>query len=131
MKKYKPSIDIPKLARKYGTLKPSELSRAILQDKGIRKSQPSIYAWLHNHPNERNKLSIEIKNASPRKKLHEIPIPYAKLTSQYFGSMEIINLETIEKAREELKVIEEQFWHEIWEKTGEEFARRFFTEKTT
>ena len=115
MKKYQPSRDLPKLAIKYRTVRACDLSRIISQEKGVVRTSSSIRSWFARHPNEYKKLVSEIKKLLPKKELPEIPTAYAKLVSYFFGTIEIINLETLEKARKELDIIEQQYHKEIWE----------------
>jgi hypothetical protein len=116
MKKYNPSHDIPKFVRKYRTVKPSELVRIISKEKGITRSLQSVCQWFKRHPDKYAQLLKEINYPSPKKKPSEIPEVYAKLSTYSYGSIEIIDLDTLNVAREKLALVEEELRTDICEK---------------
>jgi len=116
--KYKVSRDLPKLAMMYNTLRPSELARIILKEKGKAVSPESITQWFKRHPSEHSQLSEAIKNRSSEKKLREIPEDYAKLVTYNYGTTQIIDLETLEIAKKKLALVEEDIRIGICKKTN-------------
>lgn len=116
--KYKVGRDIPKLARKYNTLKPFDLVKIVLKEKRKQISPESIHRWFKRNPEVYNRLSKQIKNRSPKNKPKEIPEAYAKLVTYNYGTLQIIDLESVELARKKLAIVEEDFRADLCEKAN-------------
>ena len=116
MKKYKPSVDIPRYAVEFKTDSPIELSRIIWQEKHIKRTPESIIMWFKRHPEDHTQLLKVIKTSPETQK--EMPEPCAKLTTNNYGSIEITDLESLKTAREKLALIEEDLKSGICEKAN-------------
>jgi len=116
MRKYKPRIDIRKFGIEYHTISPIELARIIQREKHVKRTPDAIGKWFKRHPEDRNEILKAIGGSFEKRK--EVPDVYAKLSTYNYGSIEIIDLDTLKEAREKLAVIEEELKKDICEKAN-------------
>ena len=68
--KYKPARDLPKFAREYHTLSPTELQAIILKERNRDLQPEAIIMWFHRHPD----IYEQLKNEILQEELPEIEI---------------------------------------------------------
>ena len=104
--KYKPKWDIPTFAQRYNTMKPSELARVLSEKRGKCITSDSIRAWFKNNPEIHDQLTKIVARPSGKKTSRLIPNVLAELITEKYDNVEIVGLETLELARKQLDLIE-------------------------
>lgn len=127
--KYKVSKDIPKFAREYNTISPSNLARIVSKRKHKQITPESISMWFKNHPEIHSKLAKLIETRSCREAPKQIPDVKAKLVSDEYGKIEIIDLETVELATKQLAIIECDIKAQICNQAKLQIIHKNFTQK--
>lgn len=125
--KYKVGRDLPKFAKEYNTISPSELARIVSKERKKVITPESVTMWFKRHPEIYSQLAKLVKNRTAEETSKEIPEVLAKLITYNHGTIEIINLETVELARKQLVLIEADFKNEICEHAKLQVIRRIFT----
>ena len=105
--KYKPSRDLPLFAKAYRTIKPSELANIVLQERNKKITPESITMWFKRHPETRKELGEWIetqvsKEGAPEQKTEAL----GELFTDKYGTIKIVNLQTLELAKRLLALIE-------------------------
>jgi len=104
--KYKVSRDIPKFAQEYNTVSPSELARIILKERHKEITPESVTMWFKRHSEIHSQLAKSIENRPSEEVPKQVPEFLARLITNDFGTVEIINLETLEVAKKLLAHVE-------------------------
>lgn len=100
------SRDIPKFAQEYETVSPSELSRIISRERQKQITPESVTMWFKRHPEIHDQLVKSIKSRPSEEVPKRVPEFLARLITNDFGTVEIIDLKTLEVARKLLAHVE-------------------------
>lgn len=102
--KYAPKKDVPKYARKYGTLNPSKLANLISFEKNRKIGSESVSAWIRRNPDivrefkERDKI-LTTEDYFNRKVLATLCV--------YDREIDITDLDTLNLVKKHLSYLEE------------------------
>lgn len=106
--KYKPARDLFQFAQEYSTLSPTKLANIVLAKRNKKVTSQSVTMWFKRHPEVYDQLAKWMNEQS--KKGGHVPMfkpeVLAELDTSDYGSIKIVNSETLDIARRLLSLIE-------------------------
>jgi ribosomal protein S19E (S16A) len=110
--KYKPVRDLPRFAREYKTISPSQLAEIVSTKRNKKITPESITMWFKRHPSVHEQLARELREEKLLEKEDNVSRltqgVLAELITNDYGDIKIRNLKTVEIARKLLDLIEEK-----------------------